>query len=201
MIIAPDSYFTAQEIVSRDKMDPYPIRGTSDRLFTQLFVLGELFVRKGLVSDQAAFNMKQIKTRLDAFWLDYRNEVALSGQFIPSDLAAEIHYEEALTAMTVAYFAAARMLWHLVHPLVFQDPGRSIEGYGQVILNCSSFLATQHLSCASLRMTFPLSLLALHSTSQKQRREAHRFLDSWLRVTPFTGVYGLLDQRIRLGLI
>jgi hypothetical protein len=172
---------------------------TSDRLYTQLFVLGELFVQKDLVSDQTAFNMDEIKTGLDAIWLDYRTEAALRGESIPSDFAVEIHYKEALTAMTVAYFVAARILWHLVHPLAFQDLIRIIERYGHVILNCSSFLATQHLSCASLRMTFPLSLVALHSTSHKQRGEAHMFLDSWLQVTPFTGVYGLIDQRLRLG--
>lgn len=202
MIIAPNAYLTARENASWDNMARYPMQwmtNTSDRLYTQLFLLGELFVQKDRVSDQTAFNMNEIKAGLDTIWLDYRTEAALRGESIPSDLADEIQYQEALTAMTVAYFVAARILWHLVHPSELQDLRRSIEEYGQVILNCSLFLATQHLSCASLRMTFPLSLVALHSMSLKQRGEAHMFLDSWLRVTPFTGVCGLIDQRVRFG--
>jgi len=202
MIIAPNAYLTARENASWDNMARYPMQwmtSTSDRLYTQLFLLGELFVQKDRISDKTAFNMDEIEAGLDAIWLDYRTEAALRGESIPFDLVDKIHYQTALTAMIVAYFVAARVLWYLVHPSALQDLSRSIEEYGQVILSCSSFLATQHLSCASLRMTFPLSLVALHSTSFKQREEAYIFLDSWLRVTPFTGVCGLIDQRVRLG--
>ncbi|KAH8898788.1 hypothetical protein GQ53DRAFT_359899 [Thozetella sp. PMI_491] len=200
MIIAPDAYLAAAREYPCDGIARYRLNTmatASDRLFTELFRLGELLVSKDHA--EPGVNLDQISQSLDEIWLDIHVETALLRGEVPYDLGGKSSFPDAITAITVALYASARMLWHLVQPAPLEERRAEIEHKGQAILNCATFLSTQHVNCASLRMCFPLSLVSLHSTSSEQCTAAHIFLGNWLRATPFTGVCAIINEQVGLA--
>ena len=162
-----------------------------DRLVTELFGLQRLLSRRYFKNDNAIEYSHDIGPRIDNLWAEYREEANQLGKPIELPSSGGSQYRDAFTAMTVAYFSAARILLSTVSPpQVAQCSGSSgaMDGNGQLILNCSSFLMRKDIGCAYLRMFLPLTLVARYSASSEQRALARTLLECWLYGTPFSGL-------------
>jgi hypothetical protein len=170
-----------------------PTRVT-DRLVLQIFRLGRHISGRQLVVDDAA-DLEDIRSSIENLWIEFEAE-ALWGAVVCEP--AEATYSDAWTALSTAYFAAARMLLSFTGLHLLRGVGLVVADLSQTILNCASFLAVSSIGCACLRMFFPITLVALHGASSSQRARAQSFLDNWLRETAFGGLTMIANQRIQL---
>src|SRR5262245_58603448 len=107
MIIAPDAYLAAARDYPCDGIERYGLNTmatASDRLFAELFRLGELLVSKG--RGASGVDLDRIGGSLDEIWLDIHVETSLQRGEIPYDLGAESSFPDAIAAITVALYAS-----------------------------------------------------------------------------------------------
>ncbi|KAH8664655.1 hypothetical protein BX600DRAFT_550647 [Xylariales sp. PMI_506] len=161
-----------------------------DRLMTQLFALRELisvgrygYVDKTLYCD--------ISSNTDRLWGEYKEEATSRGEPLQKyGSKGEIVYRDGATALTLAFFATARILLSLVKLQGSDEPSRPIEDQCQTIIDCGIYLiqAKGIIGCAGLPMFLPVTLVARYSTSLKQRKVAYMFLAEGIDGIAFNGM-------------
>lgn len=161
------------------------------RLVIHLFRLGDSFSRRlywGQPADQEECNIEAV----ELLWDEYVAEATDDNQVIQwTDDAGKTCYRDAVTAITVAYFEAARIL----HALQTSDDCREEwKASSRSIIRCVLYLSMQPTSCATLRIFFPLTLVALHGACQS---EARKLLNTWLAKSGFSGLYSVLQTHLQ----
>ncbi|KAF2003976.1 hypothetical protein P154DRAFT_427688 [Amniculicola lignicola CBS 123094] len=143
--------------------------------------------RKGSVLDPAA--SRHIATELENLYIEYyyqqsiplpRDYLFTSNNTIPSTPAELPFYlhKDGFTALTVAYFSAARILLRLLAP---EQPCRYLDRIDNhiTIMSCAQYLDVASLGCAYMRMATPLYLVGVHSPHEEQREQAVSIFESW----------------------
>ncbi|KAH8646105.1 hypothetical protein BX600DRAFT_443914 [Xylariales sp. PMI_506] len=178
----------------------------ADRLLWQLLRLGEVFSEQR----HRRYNVKRvaylddITYNIDNLWVEYLVEELTHDNDIfqlSCDTEKTPNYRDVMTALTIAYFATARILLSVLQDNLAASPSLNREGTNvpglehqyEVILTSCSYLATQDIGCASFRLIFPLTLAAVYSTSSVQRWQAKELLENWLQIYAFTGMYVIVD--------
>lgn len=184
-------------------MSWFPTGGSQlvvDRLVTELFSLQKLLSQRYYKNDHAIKYSHDIGLRIEDLWAEYQEEANRLDKPIKLASSGGRQYRDAFTAMTVAYFPAARILLSTVSsPQVAQYSASSeaMDGNSQLILNCSSFLMRKDIGCAYLRMFLPLTLVARYSASSEQRTLARTLLERWLYGTPFRGLSSIALKQVQ----
>lgn len=117
-------------------------------------------------------------------------------------------YRDVFTALTLAYFDAARVMLNIVTPQLPDATAEdsTVEIHCASILNAANFLASRSIGCSYLRMTLPLLLVAVHSPSEVQRQSARCLYQSWNAAGTVRGLWparqplsnGLLEVYLNL---
>jgi hypothetical protein len=153
------------------------------RLMSQIATLAEIYVdkekgnAKQQLLDLAVYS--HVRSEVDALWLEYKEQAESRGEELSwVDGTGDIVYRDGFTALCIAYFAAARILFAVLAPRLAATY-IDLTDHHASILNCAEYLSTMLIGCAYMRMTTPLYLVALHSPSLKQRREAITVFEQW----------------------
>ncbi|KAI5456075.1 hypothetical protein BGZ63DRAFT_418102 [Mariannaea sp. PMI_226] len=157
-----------------------------DRLIAELFGLQRMLSRNDNRDDKANAIYHVTRSRINNLWVEYQAEEDKRDR--PTDVSSfDLHqYRDAFSALTVAYFSAAWVLLSHVG-----------ETNSERIFDCFSYLSQRSIGCAYLRMFVPLTIVALHSPSSRQRALAYAVLDSTSYRAIFTGLSSIALQRIQ----
>lgn len=169
-----------------------------DQLVLEIFALQKLLSQSQCFDDDIISCSQHISSRIETMWADYEAETNQHGGQIMLSSCSTSQYYDAFSALTVAYFSAARILLSKVCSLSARcHTAESLETTnGQVILECHSYLLPKNIGCAHLRMFLPLTIVALYSPSFRESTLAHTTLRDSLRI-PFTGLSSMAVERIR----
>ncbi|KAF2660265.1 hypothetical protein K491DRAFT_711777 [Lophiostoma macrostomum CBS 122681] len=120
----------------------------------------------------------RVKTRVESLWSEYLEQAQLNQEqlFFPGDGA--MAYRNGFTALTVAYFCAARILIKVLAPR-FASSYPDFTDHFATVMECARFLQTKKIGCAYMRMATPLYLVSVHSPSLEQRRDAIATFQHW----------------------
>lgn len=171
-----------------------------DRLVVEIFELQKLLYRKDHKHDDAADDVHDVGVKIENLWAEYLEEANKFGKPIEIPCSGGIQYRNAYTAMTVAYFSAARILLStILSPQVAQFPGSGValDHHDLVILNCSSYIMQKDIGCAYLRMFLPLTLVARHSASNEKRTLARTLLELRNYGAPFNGLRAIVLRQVQ----
>jgi hypothetical protein len=204
MIVEPCDYLgSANASETWNDMSRYQWDGAPHvvgRLLFHQFYLCDLFVRKtNGVNIPAGFDLDILQFKVDQLWAEYQHETEHSSYAIQLATAGQPQYRDELTAITVAHFASARMLQFLVgisYPVIGQDIRAAVDCQVEIILGCSTFLSSKPTNCMTLRMFFPLTLIALYNTEHKRRMEAYRYMENWLEISAFSGLCKVVKDKM-----
>ncbi len=169
-----------------------------DRLVTELFGLQKLLSQRYYKNDHAIKYSHDIGLRIENLWAEYQEEANRLDKPIKLASSGGHQYRDAFTAMTVAYFSAARILLSTVSsPQIAQYSASSeaMDGNSQLILNCSSFLMRKDTGCAYLRTFLPLTLVARYSASSEQRTLARTLWSAGSMARRFVGLAQSLSSK------
>ena len=170
----------------------------ADRLTNEIFGLQKLVRQRKQGKDFSIQIFHDTASRIDDMWAEYQEEANEKDGAIELPSRAKFHYRNAFTAMTIAYFASARILLSIVSlPMSaeYTDPFGDIATNGQLILDCASFLIPKDIGCAYLRLFFLLTLVVKYSISSVQRSLAHTLLERRHCGNLFNGLsYVALEQ-------
>lgn len=164
-----------------------------DRLVLKIFETQELPSHEFSKNDTSS-RLDDIGIEVDKLWAEYQEDAGRRNHPITRFSNDCIEYRDGVTAMTVAYFAVARILLSKNSSLTAtKDPGSSgssgsSDDHGKTVLDCARFLTSKNIGCAYLRMFFPLTLVAIHSSSSDQRLAACDLIESWRYSTSFGGL-------------
>lgn len=154
------------------------------RLMSRIATLAEIYVNYGSVGSTEQFIDLQVyqtvKTEIEALWSEYRDQGYSRNEELFFTENCNTSYRDPFTALTIAYFSTARILFALLAPRLaasYVDP----NDHYAVILSCSRFLRAGNIGCAYIRMATPLYLVALHSPKEDQRLEALSVFQQWAR--------------------
>ncbi|KAH7320620.1 hypothetical protein B0I35DRAFT_477193 [Stachybotrys elegans] len=164
-----------------------------DRLVNHLFQFGDYFARFRLGSDHGTSTFLGVSGALELLLEEYAQEANQRNELLQWNLAGEMQYRDEITAITMAYFEAARILTMLTHPIEPSIYDVQMQNSSQSILDCVSFLSTKPTNCATLRIFFPLALVSLHGPL-RLRAEARSALDTWILNSGFMGLHSILGQ-------
>ncbi|KAF2795873.1 hypothetical protein K505DRAFT_323779 [Melanomma pulvis-pyrius CBS 109.77] len=172
---------------------------TFQRLMSHIGVLAEIYVEKtSPASEQQLIDLavySGVKADVDALWLEYKEQAEVRGETVSwTTEDGKTKYRDGFTALAVAYFSTARVLFTILAPRLSVTFPDFTDYYGS-ILDCAAFLKTHRIGCAYMRMATPLYLVALHSPSLEQRRRAIRNFEEWRRGS-MAGISALALQRI-----
>lgn len=124
------------------------------------------------VSGLRVHNLVALQSTVEELWREYTSRKG-------TDYAAKTgSFVDAFTALTSAYFSAARIL------LGVSSSGRyasELTGHAQVILDAASLLDTSRNAIAYMRMATPLLLVALHSRCRSHRLSAVDLFEGWTK--------------------
>ena len=136
-----------------------------------------------------------IKTNVELLWHEYAEEAALADTFLFwEDALGTMHFRDAFTALTVAYFSAACILLHVTAPQP-ATPSINMADGCTTILQASRYLHTHTIGCAYIRMAVPLLLVALHCPRLSQQRQATACFEHWIN-QPMSGISALALESI-----
>lgn len=137
----------------------------------------------------------RIKGGVEALWLEYERSAEEQGQCLfwttPS---GAVGYRDAYTALCIAYFASARVLFSILAPRLAASFIDFTDHYQQM-LDIAEYLGGFKIGCAFMRMSTPLYLVAMHAKSKEQRETAIRIFEEW-RVTGLGGLSALALESI-----
>ncbi|KAH7112957.1 hypothetical protein B0J11DRAFT_446629 [Dendryphion nanum] len=152
------------------------------RLMSRIATLAELYVKysktghaEEVIELQVYTN---IKTEIEALWTEYRDQGYSRNEELFFTENCNTAYRDPFTALTIAYFSSARILFALLAPRLaasYTDP----NDHYAIILSCSTFLRARRIGCAYIRMATPLYLVALHGPKEHQRLEAMSVFQEW----------------------
>ncbi|KAF2464300.1 uncharacterized protein BDR25DRAFT_243020 [Lindgomyces ingoldianus] len=152
------------------------------RLMSHIAVLAEIYVNKTSPgSQQQLIDLSvysSVKTEIEALWHEYQSQASEKNQNLFWTEAGKTYYRDGFTALSVAYFCAARILFTILAPRLASSYIDFTDHYGR-ILDCARFLRTKKIGCAYMRMATPLFLVSLHSSSPTQRKAAISIFEDW----------------------
>lgn len=195
MIIAPVEHLAATEgTESWTDMSQFQWLGVPSvigRLVIHLFHLGDCMARHLYTwAHMTPIDLHSTAAAVESLWNEYVGEASDHNELLQWVTAGQMHYRDEVTAITIAYFEAARILYSLIH-----SHNAQAQGPSQSILHCVAYLSNHPTNCATLRIFFPLTLVALHSPFVQQRQDAQRALDNWLSHSGFTGLYSIIKRK------
>ena len=121
----------------------------------------------------------RIKGEVDALWVEYEQAAEDQGESLFwTALDGVTEYRDSYTALCIAYFASARVLFSVLSPRLavsFLD----LRDHHQRILDVAGYLTTFKIGCAFMRMATPLYLVAMHAEKEEQRIEATMIFERW----------------------
>lgn len=171
------------------------------QLMSHIATLAEIYLNKtGVGSRQQLLDLSvysQVKGEIDALWLEYKEQAEARGEKLFVSENGHTAYRDNFTALVVAYFSTARVLFSILAPRLTCTYVDLTDHYA-IILNCARVLHTKRIGCAYMRMATPLYLVSLHSPSLQQRREAITIFEDWKRGS-MSGISALALERIHKG--
>jgi hypothetical protein len=143
----------------------------------------------------------EVATNIEELWLEYAGGAASNDTpvFWQDVATGAIQFRDEFTALTVAYFSAARILLCIVMSRC-TDSLFTIPHQHSIILQASQYLQTYTNGFAYMRMATPLLLVALHSPASSQREKATACFERWIN-KPMSGISVLALERIRRHLV
>lgn len=159
-----------------------------NRIMPRLLELGKLISTYGHGSNDPS--IQRIDDTLQALRAEYEKQSSLRSGPVQIEFLGEKLYRDAVTALTLAYFASAGILLSLARHRDTEQISKTIEEYCQTILDSGQFLfkSQNEFRRSSLSMLFPIILVALNSTSTKQRSTASSMMRSRLQDASFKGL-------------
>lgn len=114
-----------------------------------------------------------LESGVEELWREYSSQKS-TGSAVKTE-----SFDDAFTALTVAYFSAARILIGVLSA----DGGGFPESsqHAQVILDATSFLDTSRNAIAYMRVATPLLLVALYSGCGRHRMSAMGVFEGWAK--------------------
>lgn len=172
---------------------------TFQRLMSHIGDLAKIYVEKQSPGSQEQLIdlslYSRVKADVEILWLEYKEQAENRGEtLLWVNENGRPKYRDAFTALALAYFSAARVLFTILAPR-FAATFPDFTDHYQSILDCASFLKTHRIGCAYMRMATPLYLVALHSPSPEQRRYAISNFQDW-RNGSMAGISALALERI-----
>ena len=132
---------------------------------------------------------------VESLWYEYAEEAALADTFLVwEDASGIMHFRDAFTALTVAYFSAACILFGTIAPQLAIPFMESADQY-TTVLQASQYLHTHTSGCAYMRMATPLLLVALHCPHLRQQRQATACFEHWINKS-MSGISALALESI-----
>lgn len=163
----------------------------------QLFSLEKLISasRCSIIDDSLYYS---IDTEVNLLWAEYNEEAARRGECLQSEHMGAFTFRDGPTALTIAFFASARIILSLAGPRECSRPARTMEAQCQTILNCTMYLFEQRkfTGCASLPMILPLTLVAHYGTTPQHRKTASLFLKDRSSGFGFNGIRAIASHHI-----
>lgn len=109
---------------------------------------------------------------------EYYHEGTARGEPVYTETSSGTRtYRDAMTAMTAAYFDLARLM--ILSAVSNTKADASMIMSCNSILACITYLKTQSIGCAYLRMMLPVAFVALKSPLASQRQAARGMLVNW----------------------
>ena len=169
-----------------------------DQVLEQLFLLAALFTghKRGskLQSKDVQARLDAISTAIEELWSTFQKEMGGSGPAHRSSTCGVkgiLNGKDAMTVLTLAYLETARFMLAFLTPSNKHAKVR-LQEHSSTILQCTAALSTHSIGCASLRMIFPLTLVATYGPSLELRSAAENTLENWLQIRAFTGLYSMM---------
>ncbi|KAF2259421.1 hypothetical protein CC78DRAFT_621076 [Lojkania enalia] len=154
------------------------------RLISHVAELAEVYVKNGDVREgkEQMIDLTRygrLKADVEALWLEYENTAEERGERLEwRNEHGEKVFRDGFTALSVAYFSTARILFEVLAPR-FAATFLDMTDHYQNILDCATYLCALRIGCAYIRMATPLYLVALHSPREEQRRKAKDVFMEW----------------------
>ena len=172
---------------------------TFQRLMSHIGDLAEIYVaKKSPGSQEQLIDLSvysRVKADVELLWLEYKEKAESKNEVLMwTNENGRPEYRDAFTALAIAYFSTARVLFTILAPRFAATFPNFTDHYAS-ILDCASFLKTHRIGCAYMRMATPLYLVALHSPSSEQRQRAITNFEDW-RKGSMAGISTLALERI-----
>lgn len=164
-----------------------------DRLMEILRHLADHLARRSCGIEQMTLDAS-LDQEVAGLWDEFRDGAPEAGE---PGMASGNHYHDGLMAMTVAYFAAARVMLGVLG-FGGHEARRSLHEACGRILTCASSIEGKNIGCAYLRMFFALTLVALYGSDDEQRGAAAALVGRWLQNTAFYGMGSVAIRRIHV---
>ncbi|KAF2183443.1 hypothetical protein K469DRAFT_583069 [Zopfia rhizophila CBS 207.26] len=152
------------------------------RLMSHIAVLAEIYVNKTAPNSQQQLIdlsvYSSVKAEVGALWHNYQSDAVEAGQQLSWKEDGRPMYRNGFTALSIAYFSAARILLIILAPRL-SSTLLDFNDYYTTILDCATFLQAKRIGCAYMRMATPLYLVSLHSPSAAQRQQAIAIFEDW----------------------
>ncbi|KAF2715456.1 hypothetical protein K504DRAFT_457620 [Pleomassaria siparia CBS 279.74] len=149
---------------------------TFQRLMSHIGMLAEIYVdktspgSKEQLIDLAVYS--GVKADIDALYLEYKEQAESRGEVLSWKTSdGRTDYRDSFTALSLAYFSAARILLTILAPRLAATFPNFTDHYAS-ILSCAYYLKAHRIGCAYMRMAMPLYLVAVHSPEAEQRMSA-----------------------------
>lgn len=137
----------------------------------------------------------EVKSQVDELWLEYEEAAEQKGEVLSwTTEQGSTEYRDAFTALSIAYFASARILFRILAPRLAVSYLDFTDYYG-VVLDVARYLSAFKIGCGFMRMANPLYLVALHAPQSEQRKAAIRIFEGWKRLG-MSGISKLALERI-----
>lgn len=157
------------------------------RLVTFITQLSEIYV--GLDEETSegghALNLgtyMEVKDGMGELWQEFTETYEQKGRMIQwENEQGAIMYYSPFTALTIAFFATANNLFHILAPHLTVTYLDFTDHY-QKVLDAAAFLRAFKIGCAYMRLAAPLYLVALHAPQERQRTMAILYFEEWRNI-------------------
>ncbi|KAF2868240.1 hypothetical protein BDV95DRAFT_630794 [Massariosphaeria phaeospora] len=173
---------------------------TFQKLISHIATLAEIYVNfKSGGDGEQLIDLgvyAHVKAEVEALCLEYAQTAESRSETLTlvSATTGQRSYRDAFTALCIAYFASARILFALLAPRVAASYP-DLTDYFASILDVAAYLRSHKIGCAYMRMATPLFLVALHSPRGGQRGRAVGVFEEW-RGGCMAGISALALERI-----
>ncbi|KAF2279574.1 uncharacterized protein EI97DRAFT_371120 [Westerdykella ornata] len=154
------------------------------QLMDYMAILTELYMRRsnGRSYEQGMDLPAYIHllSSVNALWAEYQEEAESRGQPLCrlDNVTLDPVFRDAFTALTIAYFCAARVLLAILDPQSMTTRAE-LTGHCATIISCARYLQTESIGVVYMRMTTPLYLVCLHSPDPLLITETLRMFETW----------------------
>lgn len=169
-----------------------------DKIMVQLFKLGKIIATNTHKLVHSSHAIEEIDSCIQSLSDEYYDEAFISGRGLEYPDPGHRKYRDATTAVTLTYFATARILLSMISdwPDTLHMP--IMEENHQTILDCVGYLFTLQGNSLStfLPLLLPITLVAMHSSSREHRQTALTMIKSRSQHSIFGGLAMGLAMRI-----